>query len=798
MPVPLGVSIARRGARIRSLRRASATLPAGLAHSRRGERDTRDGRVTVLASAPGRLSASPWSQELRGALNATAATLPFVLSYGFIAFGALGQPAAQAGLSAAVTSFVLGGLLMVAVSRLALPSASPSASSCLIVASGVGALSHDLALQPAAARDLTGLLALVGLSVTMAGALQIAMGLLRAGRLVRLVPQPVLAGFMNGVAVLIALSQLAPALGVDSAQLARQGAAALAGWQPSALGAAAATCLVVWGTRRLWPRLPATLIALVLATVAVQALQAVLGAQWPPLQRIGLLEAAWPPPLALAPLASDAGASLLQRHGGSVLATALLLALVGSLESVLNLAVIDQQTRHRSDPDRALVSLGLVNMALGACGALPVVYLRLRALATLVAGGRSARAMVVGSMMMAGVFTMGLPMLAMCPKPVVAGVVIMLAGTLIDPWTLDLLRRRAPALVDPGDAVGSGAGDRHLSLAVIAAVGLVTVLWGFVAAVALGLLLSFVLLVRALQRSLIRQRHTAAEIPSRRIYALSHRLQLATARPGILVLELEGALFFGNVERLEDEVQAMSRGSVLRSLVLDLRRISTVDASGAVMLMRLRDVLQARGQQLLLAGVTASSRHGQSLRAHGVIGAGGDDAWALHADADHATEAAELAALAAAGLPLTGAPVELARCELFMGLDETEVAQVATLLNPRELAAGERLFVQDEPGDALYVLSAGSVSIIDPQRRQRFVSFSPGMTFGELALLDGAGRTADAIADEPSTVHALDAAAIAQLEQQAPALAARLFRNLSRHLAARLRDASAAWRRAAG
>jgi CRP-like cAMP-binding protein len=67
-----------------------------------------------------------------------------------------------------------------------------------------------------------------------------------------------------------------------------------------------------------------------------------------------------------------------------------------------------------------------------------------------------------------------------------------------------------------------------------------------------------------------------------------------------------------------------------------------------------------------------------------------------------------------------------------------------------------------------------------------------------MALLDGGGRTADAVADEPSTVHALDAAAMATLEREAPALAAALYRNLALHLATRLREASGAWRRAAG
>jgi CRP-like cAMP-binding protein len=71
------------------------------------------------------------------------------------------------------------------------------------------------------------------------------------------------------------------------------------------------------------------------------------------------------------------------------------------------------------------------------------------------------------------------------------------------------------------------------------------------------------------------------------------------------------------------------------------------------------------------------------------------------------------------------------------------------------------------------------------------------MCFGETALLDGGGRTADAVADVPSIVHELTKASLTELQRSEPELAARLYFNLAQHLSERLRSASAAWRRAA-
>jgi CRP-like cAMP-binding protein len=116
----------------------------------------------------------------------------------------------------------------------------------------------------------------------------------------------------------------------------------------------------------------------------------------------------------------------------------------------------------------------------------------------------------------------------------------------------------------------------------------------------------------------------------------------------------------------------------------------------------------------------------------------------------------------------------------------------------RRLARGEVLFHAGDPGAALYVLTAGSVSVAAAAQAgaQRFVSFSPGMIFGETAVLDGRGRTAAAIADAPSEVHELPADALAELQRTDPQIGAQLYRNLAMHLSARLRSSALAWRHA--
>jgi MFS superfamily sulfate permease-like transporter len=743
--------------------------------------------MTAGGSTPGPSQRPPpaWRGDLAGGLNATAAMLPFVLTYGVLVFGSAGPAAAAMGLTASVLAVVGGGLLALAFSRSRMPAVAPSASTSLILGTLVAGLVADPALSPAAPGGAARLLACTGAVVVLAGLLLVLLGWLRAGSLVRYVPHPVLAGFMNGVALLIVASQVPALLGLAPADWAREGWAALAQAQPLAVALAALTATLAVLLKRQWPAAPGPMLALALAAAGWWVVQAAVPGALPALATVGAPVPGWPQPDALSPWVGAEAAALLQRHGSAMLATAALLALIGGLETVLGLAAVDPLLEEPSRPDRELVAVGLTNVALGLFGGLFVVYLRLRALSTLSGGGRGPRAVAAGSLILGAVFTLGLPLVREVPVPVVGGIVVVLAWTLVDRWTGQLLAQwrqgdRSPDLVQ--------------SLAVVALVCVVTLGWGFTAGVAAGVGVSMVLFMRALNRSLIRLSYRADEIPSRRIHPDAVERHLQPLRAGIEVFEVEGALFFGNAHRLVQQVEArVSDAGRLRHLVVDLRRVSTIDVSGAVTLAQLAERLARQGVVLHLAGVTEHHRHALSLRAQAGPGA----RWRTHLDADRAIEAAEFALLEAAGHAAHGRSVPLAECDLFAGLDAATLQPLLPCLARRELAAGERLFAEGDPGDALYLLTEGAIDIVDRTRTQRFVSFSPGMCFGETAVLDGRGRTADAVATTASTVHRLAATDLAALAREHPALAAQLHLNLARHVSERLRAAATAWRRAA-
>jgi len=635
---------------------------------------------------------------------------------------------------------------------------------------------------------LAWLLAAVALAVVAMGLVQLAVGLLGAVQLVRNVPQTVLAGFMNAIAVLVLLAQFSPLLGFTSAALLHSGPQAWAQFRPGSLLLGVATGLLVWSLARRRPGWPAALIALIAGTALYQLATRLLpGADMGP--AVGAIARELPIFDSSDALRDESCRAFLLRQAPVILGTGVAMALVGVLESIMVVLALDQQFGDRSDTRRELVCIGAANVCGGLLGALPLGMVRSRAAAVLQAGGAGRRAAVMAALASAALFFVGSPLLAWLPVAVLGGIMLTVAWALVDPWTRGLLRQVAGGARSP---------DLGLSLGLVTVVMVVTVWRGPLFGVGLGVVLAILLFMRQLSRSPVRSHYSAALRPSRRVYPADVEAQLAPLRPSIAVLELEGALFFGNAEHVNRAADGLPAGTAV--LVLDLRRVSTVDDTGAHVLAQLAPRLQRRSARLLLAGVPKSGPLGQRLRLFGAASQDGSD-W--FADADLAIEAAERMRLDAAESPSDPSPAAAMPVNALLdGLDAADIARVRMHLQPLTLAAGEPVFRQGDAADAVYLVVRGSVSIVvtrsDGQPGPRYASLSPGTLFGETAMLDGGGRSADAVADTETELLRLDQDALIALARAHPELGNRLYRNIARYLAQRLRIASAAWAAAAG
>jgi CRP-like cAMP-binding protein/anti-anti-sigma regulatory factor len=258
----------------------------------------------------------------------------------------------------------------------------------------------------------------------------------------------------------------------------------------------------------------------------------------------------------------------------------------------------------------------------------------------------------------------------------------------------------------------------------------------------------------------------------------------------ILVVELQGALFFGSGERLATELTAQLERDT-RYVVLDLRRITELDSTAALILLEINTQLAAGGKPLLLS-VAQPSDIATQLTESGVFEALGKDR--VFRDLDRAIGWAEDDLLrAAAAKAHEQEEMPLAETSIADGFTGADVAALEKHLERREYEPGQEVFREGEPGGELLIIVKGSASAFLRQSSGgdiRLVSFAQGTVFGELAILDAGPRSATVTTDEKLVCLALSREGFAALSDDAPETAIKLLGNLGRLLSHRLRDAN--------
>ena len=259
--------------------------------------------------------------------------------------------------------------------------------------------------------------------VMLGGLLQVLLGALRLGRFIIMVPYPVISGFMTGIGLIIILLQIGPFLGFESASGVIQAVTAIPGqlsrFSPSALflGLGTLGMLFVW-RGRLNRVLPAPLLVLVAGTLGLQTL-----APGADIARIGAI------PSALPHLVMPAFELDILKE---MLVNAVMLAVLGSIDSLLTSLVADNVTNTQHDSDRELIGQGIGNTLAGLVGGLPGAGATMRTMVNIRAGGDAPLSGVVHALVLFGI-AIGLGgYFEAIPIPLLAGLLLKVGIDIID------------------------------------------------------------------------------------------------------------------------------------------------------------------------------------------------------------------------------------------------------------------------------------------------------------------------------------------------------------------------------
>ncbi len=720
--------------------------------------------------------------DVFGGLAAALVALPQALGNGALVFLPLGLEHVNVGIVAGVIAAIVGGLVATLGGRPRYQISGPLTAAAVISASLVGSLAANPLFSSSAGLDVGAIAALVFLAVFLGGVVQVLFSGLKLGRALKFIPQPVLAGFMYGVALQIVVQQVKPLFGLPAdtslADLFNHADKIL----PNALVVGATTVIATLLARRLSARAPAPMVGLLAGVAAYLLLQGYsgpggLGEVLKALPENGMIHLQLPAMLQLD------WAHLWFGVAVDVAVTALLLAIVGSVTSLLAAAVVDVSTGSTQDGDRALLTQGICNMCSGALGGLFSGGSTLTVLTNYEAGGRTALSGATLAAIFLGLLFIGGPLLAYVPMSVLAGIMIGLAIGVVDNLMRDTLPR--------GQQGRRLDGLRVANLGIVVLVGATTAFVNIVAAVIIGVLAATILLAVRLSTSIIHRLSDGVSRSSLKARGIEQAACLRAQGGKIGVVELSGFVFFGTANRMRLEIEAFARGRT--ALLLDFRRVYDVEASGARELEALGKKLKEQGIAVALSHMQLNEPLELCLRYSGAQHSIDEQHW--FADLDQALEWAEDMVLKRCGKQVESSrEISIGNAELFAEFDSCQLGMLSELLKRETLEGGDLVFKEGDVGDKLFVITKGLVSIKlklpGTSRYQRLATFGPGMFFGEMALIEGKPRSAEAQVIQDSIVYSLSAADVTRLRVQHPEIAFAILDGLAKTLASRLRTTS--------
>lgn len=706
--------------------------------------------------------------------------LPSVVAGLLVGFNLLGQAVALSGLVFAGTLAIGLGL-----STALLLASCIVATCCLALVPGMpataaGALQNVpiAALLPAAyllsqgtGTGLTAqeggatMLAMMGLSAIAMGVGMLILSALDFGRVIRIMPHPVSAGFLASAGMVLILAGLLRAVDAtepDLSALLARSADTLPG-----LGLTIGLTMAIAVLAR-WRVDLGPFLAVLLAFLGFYGVLSAQGLSPEDARQLGYLPAAhvrddvlrWDPGL------FDAVSWPFVAAHSPLIAAA---AMIGILGTMLNFTGIELALRTDIDTRRALSVTGIANVGIGAVGG-SISYVssvNTVSATTLGARGPLSRGVLIAFLVASLVYAPQI--VAFTPTFVATGLLVYIGYTIVARWLLQQRKQQPLA-------------DWTISLGIV----LVTVAVGILPALAFGIVAASLIFAVSYARLPVVTRLTD----------LNGRRSTVDRGPGqaelldreahkVLTMTLRGFLFFGSVEQLLDHVRAaLLRPNKPETILLDFRRVSALDSAALAALQKL-DFLARKGKVEIVITDARPQVAAALVRLEALL----DDRASIRfaGSADAALAAAEDRLLGRIEAPQAE---QNARTALEVALRNTKLAAcLLARMSEEDHSEGAHLVHTGDRSGDVFILDRGRLAVLAPQpdgRMDRLRTLRPGAIFGEIASYADLPRVADVVAETQVRVYRLSADAIAEMMRDDPALAAAWHRLMAITLSEKL------------
>lgn len=409
----------------------------------------------------------------------------------------------------------------------------------------------------------------------MAGVILLLLGATGLGTAVKYFPRPVVIGFTNGIAVLIASTQIKDFFGLDIERVPGEFAdrmwAVATHWHTldAATTSVAVGSLVILLVAAKWlKKVPGPILVMVLGTAAVAAFAI-------PTDTIASRFGEIPSGLPKLEIPTIRVALLLP-----LLSPAMTVAMLGAIESLLSAVVADRMSKDKHNPNVELVAQGVANLTSPLFGGLPATGAIARTATNIRSGAKTPVAGMIHALTLLGILAIGTSLAERIPLAVLAAILLVVAYNMGE-WSEipDILRQTK------ADA------------AVWAITFVLTVFADLTVAVEAGMVLAALLYIRRVTTTTTVARVTPEYIQD----GLRHSLQLTGLPDDVAIYRIHGPFLFGSTDKLEiveDELPTLPRIVILR-----LRNMTALDSTGLHAMESLYEHLKSTGRTLILCGL---------------------------------------------------------------------------------------------------------------------------------------------------------------------------------------------------
>jgi SulP family sulfate permease len=414
----------------------------------------------------------------------------------------------------------------------------------------------------------------------MAGVLLVIAGATGMGSMVRFIPRPVVVGFTNGIALLIASTQIKDFFGLQienvPGEFVERMRAISEHWptvsyHATAVGFASLALMIV--TPRITKRLPPTIVALLAGTVGT----ALLGL---PVETVGSRFGGIPGGLPSMHMPQFRPDLVLQ-----LISPALTVAMLGAIESLMSAVVADRMSGDRHNPNVELIAQGVANVASPIFGGLPATGAIARTATSIRSGAQTPVAGIIHAITLLVVLLVAAPLASYVPMPVLAAILFVVAKNMGE-WAEipDLLKL---SLAD---------------VAVWVVTFALTVLADLTVAVEVGMVLATALFIRHVVQTTTVTEVTDDDVADGRV----HVLQDKQIPDYVAIFRIHGPFLFGATDKLDEIAERIP--ALPPIVVVRLRNMTAIDGTGLRALEDLHEALRQSGRTLLLCGAREQPR----------------------------------------------------------------------------------------------------------------------------------------------------------------------------------------------